>query len=92
MALVSVTHLATTTRSEIARPAKQDYVDGKNVEINNEGSVTVYVGGDDLTASSGGSPIPAGEQWYLDGAGASDRLYVITASGTATLSILWTGV
>ena len=92
MALVSVTHLATTTRSEIVRPAKQDYIDGKNVEINNEGSVTVYVGGDDLTASSGGTPIPAGEQWYLDNSGPTDRLYVITASGTANLSILWTRV
>ena len=92
MAFVSETHTATTARSQLVWPAKQDHTDGRNVEINNVGPETVYVGGDDLTDSSGGTAIPAGQQWWAADLTPIDQIYVITASGSSTLSILWTGV
>lgn len=92
MALVSETYTATTTRSQLAWPSKRDHQSGRDVEVNNVGPETVYVGGDDLTASSGGTPIPPGEQWWLKDLTPSDQIYVITASGSSTLSVLWTKV
>lgn len=97
MAIVNATHTATTTRSAITRPARERPAgrdSGIDVEITNAGSVTVYIGGDDVEGdgSTGGTAIPAGEQWFITDVRSGDTLYVESASSTATLNILWKGV
>lgn len=92
MALVNHTHTATATRSSLTRPSSTDNISGTNVEITNVGAVPVIVGGSTVTAANGGTSIPPNGSWYLDNAGATDTIHVITASGTADLNILWTAV
>ncbi len=51
---------------------------------------TIFVGGADVTAAAG-RPVEVGESYVAD-LGQGDRLFAVTASGTAAVSVLRTGV
>ena len=91
MAFFASSLTVTTTEAAIPQPSTSDSHAGMHVELNNTGAETVYVGGPGVTTTTG-TPVLAGEQWYMDHMWPSDIPYVITASGSSTLSILWTGV
>lgn len=95
MALVNDTVTATTTAAALPRPDSVSKGSGNpSIEIKNTGAVVVYVGGSDIEGdgSVGGTAVPAGGQWVLSPVTATDAIYVIAASSTAVLEILWTGV
>ncbi len=57
----------------------------RSVIVYNNGSVTVYLGGSDVTTTTG-LPLPAGTPYSADLASAD--LYAIAASGTADIRVM----
>lgn len=70
---------------------ESDYVAGQSLAVYNNGAVTVYLGGSDVTTSNG-APVAAGAwgpSFDLEG---QHPLYGIVASGTAEARVIETGV
>lgn len=82
--------VGTTAVSLTAGVAETDNTYGRAVLVYNEGSVTVYIGGSEVTTSSYGYPLVAGGEIALDVAG-SDEPFAICGS-SSILRLLHTGV
>ena len=92
MALLSATHTASATASEIAQPVRSDRTPGvSSVEITNTGEETAYIGGAEITSTSGGIILEPGQSWYTPALSPHDAVYCCTASGSSVLYILWIG-
>lgn len=67
---------------------------GSRITFYNDGAVTFYVGGPDVTASGSGKgvPVPAGGQYYDDKLNSTDIYYGIVASGTCNVIAVPAGV
>lgn len=81
---VSVTNAATRLDTDEGPSNRANRV--TSVALYNNGSVTVYVGGADVTSSSG-LPLPAGQYMSVD-VDRSEGLYGRTASSTADVRVL----
>lgn len=68
---------------------------GRSILVKNPGSVTVYLGGSDVTAdtvaATGGYPLAPGESLPFDSP-AGEVLYGIVAASTSTVNVLRRGL
>src|SRR5687768_2416603 len=89
--LVSVTTTATALNN-LATTGGDDSIGGSAAVVYNNGSVTVYVGGADVTTSGAtmGLPVGPGESVNVEGHG--DVAYGIVATGTCDMIVLEVGV
>lgn len=91
----SRTAAITTTRSRIDQTGVDEGSSGQSIAILNEGVATVYLGGAAVTADAddetGGFTLASGASLTLD-LQVEEQLHAVTASGTATLRVLETGV
>lgn len=59
--------------------------------VYNAGSVTIYLGGSDVT-SANGIPVTAGQHYAVAGLTQADALYAIAASGSQDVRVLEAGL
>lgn len=87
-AQVSVTSSAAllVAASNSSYPANEPRIIGKQAAITNNGSVTVYLHGDN-TVSTSCYPLAAGATVTID-LGPDEAVYGITSSGTASCGVL----
>lgn len=99
MALASKNITVTTTATAL-NPLSEDTADGgllqgNSVLITNTSSVTVYIGGSDVTAdaaaSTGGKPLAAGAELPAT-VGPGEVIYGRVASGSQVVNVLRQGV
>lgn len=64
---------------------------GVDITIQNQGSADIYVGTSSVTSTSYGVKLPSGSGLGLT-VPARDEVYAITASGTATVTVLTMGL
>ena len=89
MALTGKRVTATTTATRLDT-ADTDTVAGKSVALKNAGAASVDLGASTVT-SGAGYELAAGAAVSID-LGAGESVYAITASGTAVVHVIETGV
>lgn len=84
----------TTTATRLDTAAESDRPSGSALLLYNDGSVTVYVGGSAVTASGAkkGVPVLAASYGPSFQLAEDETLYAITASGTASVLVIESGV
>lgn len=79
----------TITTTAVDLSGTDDARPGSTVDVLVMSGSTIYVGGPDVTAATG-RPVAAGSSYALD-LTPGDRLFAVTASGSAEVSVLWAG-
>lgn len=69
-------------------PEGQEAGVGLTVQVQNVGSVDVYVGGEGLTSSSYGCKVAAGAAITLEGLTTLDEIYALSSSGNTDVAVL----
>lgn len=88
---VTVGTSATALTTPVADQSGNNYEIARSVRIENAGSVSVFLGGNDVTSADYGMELAAGEHVELD-LGLTDVPYGVVASGTADVRLLHLGV
>lgn len=84
------THTITSTATLVASRLESDTTPGRDVALRNTGAtVTVYLGGPNVTANNG-YPLPPNTQLLLTTC--LDNIHAATAMGSGTLAVLEAGV
>lgn len=91
MALTSRAVSVTTTATRLDDDTETDAYPSQSILIYNNGSVTIYLGGSDVTSVLG-VPVPAGTWGPGISLAHGEELYAIAASSTADCRVLETGV
>lgn len=87
---ISSAQVSVTTSATLLSSAETDDRTGSALALTNGGAVTVFLGASGVTTGSGFG-LAAGTSMALD-LQPGESLYGIVASGTATVSVLRTGV
>jgi hypothetical protein len=90
MAAKSTAITATTTAASLCINTGEDRGSGQSFLVYNNGSVTAYIGGPDVTTTNG-VPLAAGAT-LTAALGYADNIYAVTASSTTDLRVLECGV
>lgn len=83
--------IQTTATVIVDLSSSGDNVSGSGAAVYNDGSVTVYVGGDDVTSSGATKGLPLAPGASIDAEG-NEIFYGIVASGTCDVIVLEVGV
>ena len=91
MAVKSRAVTVATTATRLDSTDETDDRSGSSIAVYNASSVTVYIGGSDVTTANG---VPVSASSWSPGIdlGGNEALYGIVASGTAAVNVLEAGV
>lgn len=80
-----------TTAAQIAPGTDTDNPGYRDVAVQNTSQVTIYLGGSDVTSTTG-FPLAPGAGLTFDDVQPGSRPFAVVASGSATLAVLEVGV
>lgn len=91
MAVDSRAVTVTTTATKLDTQNEMDRKVGSAIVVSNTGSVTVYIGGPNVTTTSG-IPLAAGGIFSDDGLIPGDDYYGVVASGSSSVVVVQRGI
>lgn len=91
MATTQTVVSVTTTPTAINSTADTGGIMGQSSLAYNDGAVTVYLGGSNVTTANG-YPFPAGASLTIDAVSGDDVVYGVVASGTCNVRLVTLGV